>query len=588
MKPSVILSRAALLCILILPLAAQPERPIPEILPGDAMLFVAAKDLTALRPWFEGKAGFFAEPSVQKMLKEAGLDAETLKREFVEEVKIPLDDFLDVLKGPAGASLFMKKDGHEDVPDVIMAFGVERGERSEALWRKLRTRLEDDADIERMTEEDIRGVSVWMVEHKRSAGEDEETPPSRAWLCLEEGAFLASTRRDLMERSLLALQGRELPTPAMTARKDYGRALQHLGSARDFLLFIDLPAILAAEGRGEEDAGFMKTMGLDTITGLWVGFGSAEDALEGVIYADAPGPRRGLMKLMSPECGALKPDRFAPADARQAGVLWIDPRTLLGEIRAMVVDMQGKEGAEMMDAMIEMMEQNAGVHLQDDLLALMEPPLYFVEMASPGGTAEALGPNRTIFYMRSPDPKKLAESLGTLMEAASDFGLELSDKEYLGHTITYLEIELPEELGAEGVTMPTPAFTTTGSHAFFTLAGTEPLERALRTIGKEVQPLSATADYQRAMKGLPQGSWMVSFARLSDTLGEVSSMLSGPGRMAGEDVPSSVLNFLSDADADFWRRYIDVLGMSMSSDASGITARMRILGPAKTKERQLR
>ena len=70
--------------------------------------------------------------------------------------------------------------------------------------------------------------------------------------------------------------------------------------------------------------------------------------------------------------------------------------------------------------------------------------------------------------MRSPDPKKLAESLGTLMEAASDFGLELSDKEYLGHTITYLEIELPEELGAEGVTMPTPAFTTTGSHAFFT------------------------------------------------------------------------------------------------------------------------
>ena len=58
----------------------------------------------------------------------------------------------------------------------------------------------------------------------------------------------------------------------------------------------------------------------------------------------------------------------------------------------MVVDMQGKEGAEMMDAMIEMMEQNAGVHLQDDLLALMEPPLYFVEMASPGGTAEALGP----------------------------------------------------------------------------------------------------------------------------------------------------------------------------------------------------
>ena len=81
---------------------------------------------------------------------------------------------------------------------------------------------------------------------------------------------------------------------------------------------------------------------------------------------------------------------------------------------------------------------------------------------------------------------------------------------------------------------------------------------------------------------------MVSFARLSDTLGEVSSMLSGLGRMAGEDVPSSVLNFLSDADADFWRRYIDVLGMSMSSDASGITARMRILGPAKTKERQLR
>ena len=31
---------------------------------------------------------------------------------------------------------------------------------------------------------------------------------------------------------------------------------------------------MAAERRGEEGAAFMKAMGLETITGLWVGFGS--------------------------------------------------------------------------------------------------------------------------------------------------------------------------------------------------------------------------------------------------------------------------------------------------------------------------
>ena len=105
-----------------------------------------------------------------------------------------------------------------------------------------------------------------------------------------------------------------------------------------------------------------------------------------------------------------------------------------------------------------------------------------------------------------------------LITGGSQGMANLKESEYLGYKINTLEIELPEGMMPEGMTLPRPSFVVMDSHFFFSNAGTGPIEDALRTIGKETKLLSASADYRRALAGLPDERWMVSFVRLAANL----------------------------------------------------------------------
>jgi hypothetical protein len=133
--------------------------------------------------------------------------------------------------------------------------------------------------------------------------------------------------------------------------------------------------------------------------------------------------------------------------------------------------------------------------------------------------------------------------------------------------------------------VPQPAFVMTDTHVFFCKAGSGPIEEALRTIGKETKLLTASADYRRAIAGLPEDRWFVSFARVAANMQQALNNLKALGNMMpGDEDVRPFLRALAKVDPAIFRRYVDVAGFAGTSDDAGILFAGRVVFPVKEEK----
>jgi len=577
---SVVCAVPILLLALATSVSAAERRSIEEIIPEGATMAFLVRDVAQIRDVVLGKSPFFSEPKIRELLEEFEISPQTVAESFRSNTGFALEEILGACDGPAAVAMFFGPDGKIDTPDDygIAAIAVKDGPAAIELWARAREKMAESRkdEIVRAREDDYEGADIWTltVREPGDAARDENLPDKNEHYCLFNGHLVTTNTRELMEKAILALKGKDVP--ALSRNADWRAAVERLGNAVDYVMAVDMIPLVetlrkSATGPALSGAQLTKALGLDDLRGVYAGARIAEEVTDFRFFIHAPAPRTGIPKIFSPAESALEPDKFAPADAISASASNVSFAELFAEAERIVREIAPQQ-AGMIPMMISMVEQQTQVNLRKDLLELLTPPLYSLvtAAATPGEK-----PNQ-LLYFRSIDAKKALDSLKKLITGGSQGMASLDESEYLGYKISTLELGIDDEEEGDPFGVPEFAFAATDTHLFVSVSGKRAIEDALRRIGKDDRPLTASDDWKRATASLPAQRWNVGFARLGsqwklelDSLGNFATMADNPA-----------LDALASLDPAVLAKYADLAAYESHSDGAGIVFSMRIFPPS--------
>lgn len=560
--------------------AAAERRPVEELIPERANLVLAIRDGAELRQVIRGQSPFLAEPKIKEFLEGIGMSPQAAADKFREETGLVLEDILSACEGPAAVALFLGPDGSLEGDDEtgILAIGVKDEPATAELWKKVKEKIAESVKDEtvRARDEEFEGAEIWALTTREAAAAGAEKAPEEEveYFCLYNGHVLMSDDREAMEKAILASKGKEVASLARKA--EWKTAMERLGTAADYVIAVDMVPFIAnlrksAASPQLSGAQLTKSLGLDDVRGVYLGGRIAADGTDVRAFFHAPSPRTGLPKMFSPADSALEPDRFAPADALSASASNVNFAELMAEAERLLAELAPQQAA-MLPMMLGMIEQQTQVNLKRDLLELLTPPLY--SLATESSTPD--GPLNQLLYFRSSDAKKALESLKKLVTGGAQGMASIEESEFLGYKIASLEIGLGLEVEDEDVGMPELAFAATDTHLFISISGKAAIEDALRGIGKETRPLTATDDWKRATAALPGQRWNVGFTRLGKQWKSTLDAMANVAEMSGNEG----LEKLSSLDPAVLAKYMDLTAYTVHSDAAGILLNVRLLPPA--------
>jgi len=564
--------------------SAAERRPVAEILPADAMLVMAVRDGSQIEDVLLGKSPFFSEPKMKQLLEDVEMSPRHVAEGFEKETGFALSEILESCEGPAGVAFSAGADGLVDTADDvgIALVGVKDAPSTAELWKRAKERIAEARkdEIVRARDDDFEGADVWALTVRATAGDSsssaEKRPDTEEFFALHGGQFLFTNSREWLERSIRAINGKDVPT--LAGKADWKAGVDRLGAAVDYVIGFDaapLMATLRKEQLTPEISGarLSKALGIDDFRGMYAGWRVGADAMEIRSFVHVPSPRTGLAKLLSPADSALEPDRFATADVLAASVTNFSFAELVAEIERILGEVAPQQAA-MVPMVLGMIQQQTQVDLKKDFIDLLTPPIYSISTApaQPGGDPQQL------IYLRSNDAKKALDSLKKLVTGGAQGVASLEESEYLGHKIASLKLDMEVGLedADESVAVPQLAFAATDTHLFVATNGKAAIEDALRGIGKEGRPLTATDEWKRATAGLSPDRWNVGFGRMGpqwqpmiERMADMADLLDNPG-----------LDVLASLDPAVMAKYFDLAGYEMHSDSAGIVMNVRILPPA--------
>lgn len=562
--------------------ATAAGRSVDDCLPGDALFALRVRDLSDVRDFLLGKGPMFEDPAFRSVLASMEITPDKLSSEFETEMGFPLKELLDVCAGPAGLAVVAPDAASldEGEPEVLLAVATKPGPEAREVWKKLQKgmRASKTENVLRERDEEIEGAEVWTrtVAPRGVAEPDAEAEPRERFFSLHNDMFLAAMDRASMQRAILAVKGKDVPS--LAGREEFRSALSHLGPAASWVLHFSFERLWTLLDENEETrmAGpVIRMLGLRSMRGATLGIGAGRDAFESRMYVHAPGARTGILKVLSMNTKPLELGRFASSDDMGGAATFLDPSAFLAEAERIMGSLGGAT---------QPLELKVGdVDLRKDFLELLQPPMYTVSsrLAEPGAEPRDVA----LMYMPCRDAAKAEAALKAALTAEKDeMAGTVTTSEYLGRKIH--TIEIPAELGPMGAMGLVPCFAAADGFFFASLTGPEPIRAAFRSIGKEVKPLSGTAEYKRAMAGLPAPTLSVSYTKLGPALesGAAALKLQGPmlqmmGVMGG-DVPFEGFADLMRAVAG----KVEGLGYSCGWDEAGLTVAGRITQPLKKEK----
>jgi hypothetical protein len=539
--------------------SAQPAT-LNRIVPQNAVFYLSVRDVKTATPFLLGKADILRRPAIRKALEAADATPEQIAKQIEDWVGVPLEDLLGVLSGPAVLALSPGPDQDLDLDDAfgVIALGVQGGDRTQGIWKRVLIRIEDalGEDLARKREEEFRGTTIHMFEVR---GEVEGEEGDLHLLALHENTVLFSNHRETIERAILALIDPEVPGFAGTP--GFEGAMKQLGPAQGIVVAFDLQTVLRAGGGDDPEAAkILGALGLDRARKFYVGLGADPAALEARLWLDVPRGLSGLPAALFPRVEqTVAFERFADAGVRDAFAWHLDP-ALIGKELTAFLEKAFPQGGMMLD----FFQSELKIDLQKDVLGNLLPP--FQATTASGANLLAMPPR--VFSLRCRGPRSLEQLLLRLDEEGM-----VESKEYMGWKIHSLEVS-----GLAGISQEGISFAVTDTHILFSAAGSAPIERTLRSIGKETTPLTSTDAYKRALSGLPSRAYFVQFSPLADDLIESLEAI----RMAleyDEDIPRAFKTFLRDLDPADIKGSVEHLGMAGWSDDTGAGFAFRVTRP---------
>ncbi|GEM_PF-442792 len=535
--------------------------PLETLVPEDTLLFLSFPDIGKTREDWKN-TGLYkiwndpeVEHAVDTLLGNVEQYKEKFEQQFEEELGLTFDDALQVLDGQfslAVVSMPEEQGGGPPVPRAAMAldFGEHREEMERILDWALKTLMEENPGLERGEWES----GDWKI----TAVGDEEL---RLHFVMAGPTLLAATDKEIMEGMLA--RARDGSLASLASKDAFVRVKEETapeGNA-SFLLYADVPGWIqsfrAMMGENEKDAAesdrILDAVGIEGLEAFGMAVSLTEEGVRDRIYLHAPGPRKGVLKMLTPKVTSMPALPMVPEDAVSFMAMNIDLARTWDRAFEMIKQVDEEMWADL-TAEIEKFEKDAGVMIRTDLLGSMGGEVSSWSVFPEGG---GVFPHSVTSVVMK-DPIAFEATLQRLYDAA---GMERRDLTWKDRSIRYFVAKLPEaEEGMPGRPGGPPGprrrggmdmlgnfgpgemimMNLTSFSAYFIEGGTlytSNLVQTLKTFiderGKPVKtPLKDASEFKKLMEKMPGDPGIVLYYDLDSTFRLVYNSLLPIAQMA--------------------------------------------------------
>ena len=484
---------------------------LDRLLPESTVLLVSVGDITEIEAKLKASPmhAFYQEKEVQEFLKLPRRAWDEAMEKAKGELGISPEEVLGALRGEMAFAVtgLRRLDDERQIIGVVALFRV--GE-NEGKIRELIARIEENEEAMkhlRRVVTDARGAKIVSYFNKddedgwQRIEDDLFTGPPCYFL--QDGLLAIANDVDVLQ-GILARSGSE-DVPSLASHDQYRGMREQTGARSDFMLYVNaLPIWEVLKEKSADEpmvARVMDALGVFSIRGLGYSMELTRDALVGRMFLDAPGEKRGLMRLLAAKNTALVPPKFVPPDAGSVMTMSFDFADLWAETRR-VVERIDAAALKEMDAGIEGLKEQMGVDLVKDVIGSLGKEVTLYQLIKET-TEGAMGPTaafvpKIIVALAVNDPEALNGALGTLLENFPF--ITLAEEEYLG-----VKMRVMRDGPAS------PALATVAGHLVIA-AHVEDLQAVIRATGKDVKGLVDTEAFARAMGRLPAERMMVTFS----------------------------------------------------------------------------
>jgi hypothetical protein len=491
--------------------------PLDRLVPDTTVFYVSFENVGRTRERFEASRlhALWRDPAVQAFAGKAIAAFGEWTEKSRKEEGWAIEDVLEVVDGHFALAITSIEGDGDDAQGLMMAdIGGNADKMRELVSRIEAVQLEGGSI--RRTEEEFRGVTIVTYRDAEGEGDGEDQD---CWF-LDGETFAYGSRP---ERLREALAQREAEGGALAAHEPYRRARDRTGERTDLVLYLGYPALVGAlksEGgplADESDAKIFGALGLADIDAICAQVALEESGLGMRLFVSVPAEKRGVLKLFAAANRALLPPAFVGDDVTSVSTVALDVPALWEEVRRVGNEIEPTFGASI-DAAVEAAKGAVGIDLQKDFIGALgkEVTWYVRDAESPGGIQVSFLPiPQVVIAIEVAEQQKMEGVLAALLGQAQGM---VKTEDYLG--VKLHEVMLPMPVA--------PAFALLPGQLVLGVRG-EDVKDAIRRLGKEAKGLRDSADFARALEGVPEGRIYLSFSRDAKGL-QGSAVMAGLGR----------------------------------------------------------
>lgn len=503
------------LATLLLALSALAGDALDRLVPDTTVVYVSLENLARTRERFQESrlCALWQDPAMQAFAAKAVQKWGDWIRKSREEEGWSLADVFEVIDGRVAVAITSMERGGDDAQGVLLAEVGKNGDKLRELIGRIEAAQGDEL---RRTEEEFRGATIVSYKGAEAEGADED-----CWF-LDGETFALASRPERLREVLARREAGE--GGSLAEHEPYRRARARTGERTDFVLYVGCAAMFQAmRGEGgplqdDEDWNVFSALGLADMEAACMQLAFEREGLGARLFVSAPGEKQGVLKLFDAPNRALVPPGFVGEDVTQVGTMALDIPALWEEVRRAGTKIDPTFGASI-DAAVEMAKGAVGIDLQKDLIGALGAEVTWYMRAGGAGAASGFpGIPPLVLAIEVADTPKLDGVLQSLLAQAQGM---VRTEDYLG--VKLHEVLLPFPVA--------PAFALLPGQLVFAVQA-EDVKDAIRRHGKDVKGLRDSADFARALEGVPEGRIFLSFSRDAKATRD-SAFLPALGRMPG-------------------------------------------------------
>jgi hypothetical protein len=505
-------TRCAALALLLLLTAASLTWAAPafeKAAPEDTIAFVTVRNMPAFQQHLKADSlyAIWQEPSVQKFLEKP---IEYLKWKLTEaegKSGVKFDEVWSLFHGQVALVFTADPNTATDEPQLLLLVDVgNEGERAMKLMALLEeaSNKEPNAPKETAVEETYEGAK--LIHMRPADGADAKSEQWRDTYALAGDVFILSNSDSAVKRTVSFLKAPPEKSLATTAA--YQTVLEKLSPDADVLGFGNIAQVIALANKHGADANAghgprllqsLDALGLSGLggVGLSMAVGPEFDTVQ--FFAQTPGERKGIVKILTPAPGELHSGAEAPGDAASFMTVRFDPAGVFDEIQKMLGVMR-PAALVMLNSVMDSMSKKIGepFDLRKDVLSVFGSRLAaysrYEQPAQPGAGQQVV---LMLDIVNKAAFRGMWEKLGKI---APEFAAQFQPREYLGQQIYVLTPPGQPQPRPEGQTQA--AFVAT-DREFIYSPDVEALQAHLRRMNAGGPTLRDQPVFQESLKMIP-------------------------------------------------------------------------------------